>query len=677
MNKVFSHSLKGTNPDIIIKQKFDKCRPTYVNYTLNHSGRDEDISSVRNDQDILGQEIAKERGHYADYVDYGNKEYQTKLEKGVDSNLTSTFTQNNFNLNHDELNELKERVNNAAHNKNIMWKTVVSLSDDFLIREKIMDNAIDRNLDQRRLKKAVQKVMPNLLKKEGLNDSAEWWGNIHLRGDENDKHVHIHLATFEEISKRQKWQSQNGYKRNQPKGVFKQKNLDSFKKEFLKESELKHSMVIEKELLIERQISERKIIDRLRQNKEKVLFKEQTNLLNTIYNVLPDNQKEWRAKSNAVTMKTANSLADKFIDNFLTADSVAMESDEKLKRINEQLQSKYQKKYGLNQRTGDYSNRQSKLLKQQLVNELYRSLRNLPNGFVETEYITDNLIDHQEIKNQLTDQIAEMKRNKQQPPKKVLRELGKQKNAIRKINAKSEIEEIEGKLLKLSTAQKTQFSNFYQSKFEKRKRYLELSLVPSYKLSEIEKETRRKLRFETLEPENANVNDVSEDYHLVHQKEIANELSAIQSAGDSEITILFPSVNGRNDLINQINRRKIILEDKGVIFDNNLQLTNKQNINNQELKNMLLNENKRRFERIKAMEAPSASSSGTINKEISKKNMHSLKIRKKLKVAATLHVLERMAAYDQSKDVEKEAQKEYEEEQERIKQIERQKEYGE
>lgn len=670
-----NHALTGTNPDIIIKQKFDKCRSTYVNYTLNHSGHDEDISSVSNDQDILGQEIAKERGHYADYVEYGNKAYQTKLEDGVDTNLTSAFNQNSFNLNHDELNELKERVNNAAHNKNIMWKTVVSLSDDFLIREKIMDNAVNRNLDQKRLKKAVQKVMPNLLKKEGIDESAEWWGNIHLRGDENDKHVHIHLATFEETSKRQKWQSQSGYKRTQPKGVFKQKNLDSFKKEFLKESELKRSMVIEKELLIERQISERKIIDRLRQNKEKVLFKEQTNLLNAIYNVLPDNQKEWRAKSNAVTMKTANSLADKFIDNFLKADPTVIESNERMKKINEKLQSKYQKKYGLNQRTSDYSNRQSNLLKQQLVNELYRSLRNLPNDFVETEYIAENLIDHQEIKNQLTDQIAEMKRNKQQPPKKVLRELGKQKNAIRKINAKSEIEEIEGKLLKLSTAHQTQFSNFYQSKFEKRKRYLELSLVPSYKLSEIEKETRRKLRFETLEPENANVNDVSENYRLVHQKEIANELSAIKAAGDSEITILFTSVNGRNDLINQINRRKIILEDKGVIFDNNLQLTNKQDVNNPELRNRLLNENKRRFERIKAMKEPSQSSNETTNKIVAKKGKNSLKIRKRLKLAATIHVLEQMTAYDSSRDVEKAAQSEYEEEQERIKQIERQKEY--
>lgn len=674
MNKVFNHSLKGTNPDIIIKQKFDKCRPTYVNYTLNHSGRDEDISSVRNDQDILGQEIAKERGHYADYVDYGNKEYQTKLEKGVDSNLTSTFNQNSFNLNHDELNELKGRVNNAAHNKNIMWKTVVSLSDDFLVKEKIMDNAVDRNLDQRRLKKAVQKVMPNLLKKEGIDESAEWWGNIHLRGDENDKHVHIHLATFEETSKRKKWQSQNGYKRNQPKGVFKQKNLDSFKKEFLKESELKSSMVIEKELLIERQIAERKLIDRIRQNEGKVLFKEQTNLLNAIYNVLPDNQKEWRAKSNAVTMKTANSLADKFIDNFFTADPIAIESNEKLKKINGKLQSKYQKKYGFNQRTGEYSNRQSSLLKQQLINELYRSLRDLPNDSFEAEYIPDSLIDHQEIKNQLADQIAEMKRNKQNPPKKVLRELGKQKNAIRRINAKTEIEEIEDKLLKLSNVQNTQFSNFYQSKFEKRKRYLELSLVPSYKLSEIEKEFRKRLRLETLQPEKVSVKDVSENYRLDHQKEIANELSAIQAAGESEINILFPGINGQNNLINQVKRRKIILEDKGVIFDNNLQLKNKQIVNNPELKRKLLNENKRRFERIKSMEEPSPSE--TENKEITKKSKNSLKIRKKLKMAATLHVLERMAAYDQSRDIEKEARAEYEEEQERIKQIERQKEYG-
>lgn len=674
MNKVFNHSLKGTNPDIIIKQKFDKCRPTYVNYTLNHSGRDEDISSVRNDQDILGQEIAKERGHYADYVDYGNKEYQTKLEKGVDSNLTSTFNQNSFNLNHDELNELKGRVNNAAHNKNIMWKTVVSLSDDFLVKEKIMDNAVDRNLDQRRLKKAVQKVMPNLLKKEGIDESAEWWGNIHLRGDENDKHVHIHLATFEETSKRKKWQSQNGYKRNQPKGVFKQKNLDSFKKEFLKESELKSSMVIEKELLIERQIAERKLIDRIRQNEGKVLFKEQTNLLNAIYNVLPDNQKEWRAKSNAVTMKTANSLADKFIDNFFTADPIAIESNEKLKKINGKLQSKYQKKYGFNQRTGEYSNRQSSLLKQQLINELYRSLRDLPNDSFEAEYIPDSLIDHQEIKNQLADQIAEMKRNKQNPPKKVLRELGKQKNAIRRINAKTEIEEIEDKLLKLSNVQNTQFSNFYQSKFEKRKRYLELSLVPSYKLSEIEKEFRKRLRLETLQPEKVSVKDVSENYRLDHQKEIANELTAIQAAGESEINILFPGINGQNNLINQVKRRKIILEDKGVIFDNNLQLKNKQIVNNPELKRKLLNENKRRFERIKSMEEPSPSE--TENKEITKKSKNSLKIRKKLKMAATLHVLERMAAYDQSRDIEKEARAEYEEEQERIKQIERQKEYG-
>ena len=51
----------------------------------------------------------------------------------------------------------------------MLWKGVVSFSEDFMIQEKIL-NPKNRHVDQQRLKYAIQKSMPKLLQNEGFAD---------------------------------------------------------------------------------------------------------------------------------------------------------------------------------------------------------------------------------------------------------------------------------------------------------------------------------------------------------------------------------------------------------------------------------------------------------------------------------------------------------------------------
>lgn len=78
---IITSATSGSNPDIIIKHQFSKCRSGYVDYLLDHRGKDEEVTSIQNDQDILGQNLAKKNGRYTDYVEYGKKNTQQHWKK--------------------------------------------------------------------------------------------------------------------------------------------------------------------------------------------------------------------------------------------------------------------------------------------------------------------------------------------------------------------------------------------------------------------------------------------------------------------------------------------------------------------------------------------------------------------------------------------------------------------
>lgn len=487
MNNTLVSATSGSNPDIIIKHQFDLSRPSYISYLENHNGKDKTITDIQNDHDIVSENIAKEHGRYDDYVDYARKDYATALEEGVDEKLTTTFNADRLNLTKDEVIELKNRVKNAASKKNLMWKTVVSLSDDFLIEQQIMDNKEDRNLDQRRLKEMMQKSMPEFLKAEGIDKSAEWFGNIHLRGDINDEHIHIHLATFEEQTNRPDFYNPVT-KQIEPRGLFKQKSLDSLKSSLWRNLKLDKNLEVERELYIKRQIASKELVSKV---DDLQYWSEQKQLINALINVLPEKQTQWRSKSNAKEMQAANKLAETFVQNLLekNQNNLTMFDD-----VNEELQRLYRKGYGESDSVDMYVLQQKKELEQKLINRLYKNLKNLDADEFVDKFATHEKLaeDHTQIKDVLEAQIKRMQDKNMVVPKSVKKELGKQKRAIQVENLnikRANVISSQQELEELLETQVFDGDNVSEVKhlLAEQQEWLELKLTPNFKLSDDEK----------------------------------------------------------------------------------------------------------------------------------------------------------------------------------------------
>ncbi|GIC69415.1 relaxase MobL [Fructobacillus tropaeoli] len=669
---IITSATSGSNPDIIIKHQFSKCRSGYVDYLLDHRGRDEEVTSIQNDQDILGQNLAKKNGRYTDYVEYGKKEYATALEENVQDDLTPTFSKNKFNLSQPELQDIKKEINQATKNNNLMWKTVISLSDNFLVKQQIMDNVVDRNLDQRRLKKVVQQVMPNLLKAEGIDQSANWFGNIHLKGDINDHHIHIHLATYEVNTKRPiKKNIQNG--QLEPKGVFKQKTINHLKRDFWNAARLDKNQEIERNLLIKRQIDSKKLIQSFQKQDTFYHSYQQKEMLNAIIHLLPEDSKKWRAKSNAIEMKAANQLANDFIQDFLKNSPANLD----LLDDNEKLQKVYQKGYGHSTKTDQYARNQQEKIQNRLVNELYRTIKNLEPQYFEIDYEQEerSLEKHVEIKNRLEEQVKELRMKKQPVPKKLSKELGRQKRAIHVFHREQELDDLKIKQANLKDKHDG-FSLFQNEQIQQRIQYLEIDQTPNFRLSDSQKETKQELAWQTTLPEKADVKLVSDSYYKYHLKKIQDERVLLT---DNESSMETLSDKERQDELTLLERREKILFAKHKIFLNN-ELMQSSELSATE-RRKLLNENRNQFEHINSLNNGQQDDDKKVRatkiqqpvKHIAKAKKHSFIKLNSLGVEA---ILKQLAKDDSQRGMD-EAEYAYEAEQARIKSAERKKELEE
>lgn len=231
MVSILESKTTGSNPDIIVKQVFTVIKGSgYFDYTLDHNGEEKAIADVSNDFDVLTEQVRDKLGDkYDGYMDYSGDTRKTRLEEGVNKELLPMFSRDTLNMSRAEADDMRQKVEAAGKEQNIMWKTVISFSDDFLIEQGILSDKVQRHLDQRKLKMVIQKHMNQYLKDEGIEKSAEWFGNIHLWGDQNKEHIHVHLGIFEpgQSARPQKFNPET--QRNEPRGVFKQRTIDRFK----------------------------------------------------------------------------------------------------------------------------------------------------------------------------------------------------------------------------------------------------------------------------------------------------------------------------------------------------------------------------------------------------------------------------------------------------------------
>lgn len=207
-----------------------------------------------------------------------------------DDRRTGLFTEMSNNISVNEMEELKEKLNEAQILGNNLWNPVVSFDVAYMIRVGILEynpeleqkidrldkvfkaaekekpknpkkiyqakkalelEAKKRVVNQDKLKAAMQENMGKFLKSEGFDENTFWWGSVHL----NTKHIHVHLSFSETKTSRKILEVQkeiNGktITIKEPRGKLKEKNIARFK------SNLFHFLEIdeEKELKILKEV---------------------------------------------------------------------------------------------------------------------------------------------------------------------------------------------------------------------------------------------------------------------------------------------------------------------------------------------------------------------------------------------------------------------------------------
>lgn len=431
MASILESRTTGDNPDIIVKQKFGIIHKSYFTYTLDHNGRDTDISSVENDFDIQAQQVKERLGKkYDNYMDYSNEQDKTRLEEGVDENLLPMFNAEALNMSQEQADRMQEDMERGAEHGNILWKTIISFSDEYLIEQGILSDKVVRNLDQHRLKAAVQEQMKQYLKDEGIDQTAEWFGNIHLFGTENKEHIHVHLGIFEPGKSARPNKFNKLTNRNEPRGLFKQKSVDSFKAGLWRSTRRDE----EREKMLEEQMAQsdpkRKLIDEFRKLD---LRAEQRDLFNQIIKSLPEKQTLWRAKSNAEVMKESNRLAEEYVDKYLLGQGKDLYKG--FLKSSNKLQERYIQAHGENNdKAQGYTERRETELKQTLTNSIYREAKAMtPDDFKKTKLaeiedsdVPENIHD---IDN-LSEKIKELKSQEKTVPPILKQELEARKGTL-------------------------------------------------------------------------------------------------------------------------------------------------------------------------------------------------------------------------------------------------------
>jgi hypothetical protein len=310
-------------PAVVIKSKFitssnDSKFKDYLNYMDRKN-----THSFEND--------------FENYQDY--QDYMSNSEKS-----TGIFTLDKDSLTEDEKIQLKDIFKESQENKSVLWQDVISFDNDWLRECGILKNDF---LDEKKLKQATRNAMTEMLKKEGMEDSALWSGAIHYNTD----NIHIHVATVQVKDFRER-------------GKRKQKSIDVMKSKVAstlldrsKENQKLNEFIRERVVNTKRQ-------DNMTSLKNRVLNRELVNQFKTIHSMLPEDKRLWQYSMNGIA--NVRPEIDKFTQIY-----IEKYFKNEFKEFNKQLDKEveiYKRTYGDNSRAEQY--RETKM------NDLYKRMGN-------------------------------------------------------------------------------------------------------------------------------------------------------------------------------------------------------------------------------------------------------------------------------------------------------------
>ena len=170
------------SPGITFMIQYTEANAQYVDYTnrdeavkiddeLSLETSRQMIEGLTEDEMIRIQEAVPETQlNFREYIDYMNRSYATEEQS---EELTAVFTQEADYLQKQRLTELKNQLETAYQNGSLLWQGVISFDNAFLAEQGLYDVATGQ-VDQKAIKAVMRDMMPTLIQKEGLSDSAFW-----------------------------------------------------------------------------------------------------------------------------------------------------------------------------------------------------------------------------------------------------------------------------------------------------------------------------------------------------------------------------------------------------------------------------------------------------------------------------------------------------------------------
>ena len=309
--------MSQSSPSITFMLQYTEANSQYVDYTNrdeaveienellleSHSQQVEDLTEEQIQK--IKQNVPEQSLNFREYIDYMNRSYATEKQN---QDMTAVFNGEANYLQKSRVEELKQDLELAYQNGSLLWQGVISFDNAFLAEQGLYDKETGQ-VDQQAIKNVIREAVPKLIEREGLSDSAFWWGNIHLNTD----NIHVHIGLSEIESAREKiFYAPRG--RMEYKGNFSQKTIQKLK------SEVFHGLLQEETR--SRIIRKEQILANLKTDLLKDVFREnlvtsaaEKNFLEQAYNHLPLNKK-WRYGSNASDFAVSKFFLNKYLDSY-------------------------------------------------------------------------------------------------------------------------------------------------------------------------------------------------------------------------------------------------------------------------------------------------------------------------------------------------------------------------
>ncbi|WP_264653783.1 relaxase MobL [Lactococcus lactis] len=523
-----------------------------------------------------------------------------------DERRTGLFNETSNNLSVNEMEELKEKLNEAQLLGNNLWNPVVSFDVSYMIRVGILkyNPELEANIDrldkvfkaaekekpknpkkiyqakkaleleakkrvvnQDKLKAAVQANMGKFLKSEGFDENTFWWGSVHL----NTKHIHIHLSFSETKTSRKMLEVQkeiNGkiITLKEPRGKLKEKNIARFK------SNLFHFLEIDEE-------KELKILKEVEVGKHRQAILEQVTDVydSTLLNFYLEETvrrfpKEGKLNysSNRKDFRESKAYLTAFVEEYVR--TIGKSEYEAFTRATREQLEDYRHVYSKKEQFDleKLVEKRQKTLKAALANRMLKELKNY--SLNQAEAITSDFLNSKELE-QVVEDLKQTKISS--------KELGRYKGLVERSYAEAEEQYFRRKLRGLDhfedMGSNVDLKIFSKRKFEQHVQLAQLKQMSSRDLSEFEKEKKKRLKSEVETARQLSIDQASNQRIEKRFQKLAEEEQLIKKTRDKAL-IQFIYDTDQKEALAFIGKEKKILQIKNKIYHNNLSKNKKDNI---------------------------------------------------------------------------------------------------